>query len=66
MSGNVQVHCVHCDKSLYRLRDIRIAAPDSVVCLSDRSSDSFDGRRNDLEFCDWNCVARWALGKADQ
>jgi len=65
--SNVQVHCEHCNKSLYRLEaGVSVTAPASVLLFTDRDPMFREGPVNPSrhEFCDWTCVRRWAQCKA--
>lgn len=57
---NLQVHCEHCDKSLYRAHNNLEGV--AVVLYSENSAKMFPGPLNEsrMEFCDWYCVAAWA------
>jgi hypothetical protein len=63
--SNVQVHCEHCDKSLFTLSDVKNTRPPGVALYTERDplmrDYPWDPSRYD--FCDWTCVATWAIGK---
>jgi hypothetical protein len=61
--SNVQVHCEHCNASLYRLGEHSLTQPPGVrlhtgIDMLGRDR-AWDEDRH--EFCTWACVALWAL-----
>lgn len=69
--ANVQVHCEHCDKSLYRLGYFDDAVgvtgkPTGIVELWHDFRPDYDPRLpspRQMTFCHWKCVEKWAQSK---
>jgi len=63
--SNIQVHCEHCNKSLYRLDGMSNTTHPGVVLYTECDMLSRDRLwdRNRHDFCDWKCAGFWALTK---
>jgi len=63
---NLQVHCEHCDRSLYHaIREATpVSMPEGLVVLYDKVIyETRFGSEGQMEFCGWSCVAKWAIEK---